>query len=405
MVDRHGVDPETATIARGLYPSPVPSPRRIPLARIRLARVRGLAVGLLVAASAAAALLGASLATPVAVAGMGPLPDCRYDDILTSPRGYGDWSTTLVDTILEVTVDYVPPDLVAVSEAGIGGSGKIRAVTLVDLEAMTVAAKAAGNPIGVQSAYRSYTTQVSVFNAYVRAYGETHARLISARPGHSEHQLGLAIDFKTAGGGSPFNGDWGTTPAGIWMRKHAWQYGWVQSYPKGQQARTCYEYESWHFRYVGRALAAKIHASGLTPRQYLWAHFTTATVPAPSTSPWPIDSPAASSPATLQPSPSAHPSASPDPSPSAGQSGLPGSSPSASPDASPVESPGATPSAPPTDGPSPSASPAGGGPSPVGATVDPATAAAAIGLLIGVGAIGSAMALVRRRRWPSERGP
>jgi D-alanyl-D-alanine carboxypeptidase len=64
--------------------------------------------------------------------------------------------------------------------------------------------------------------------------------------------------------------DWGATAAGAWMRDNAWRYGFVMSYPAGRQAVTCYAYEPWHFRYIGRELAAKVHASGLTLREWIW---------------------------------------------------------------------------------------------------------------------------------------
>ena len=64
------------------------------------------------------------------------------------------------------------------------------------------------------------------------------------------------------------------------MKAHAWEYGFVMSYPKGTIGLVCYDFEPWHFRYVGRELAAQIVNSGLTPREYLWANFTTTVVPA-----------------------------------------------------------------------------------------------------------------------------
>lgn len=379
------VESVTAPDAARLYPSRVPSPRARLWTRARL-----WLVGLIVAASAASALLGSALLAPASVAGMGPLPACRYADILTEPRDYDDWAITLVDTILRVTKDYVPPDLVPVSEAGIGGSGKIRAVAIDDLAAMTVAAKQAGNPIAEHSAYRSYETQESTFQYWVSKDGYAQALLYSARPGHSEHQLGLAIDFKSAGTSSPFSGDWGTTPAGTWMRNHAWEYGWVQSYPKGKKSVTCYAYESWHFRYVGRPLAAKIHASGLTPRQYLWAHFTTAVVPSPSTSPG------------ASPRASSHPSASLKPSPSP----APSEAPSAAPSGSPAPSEAAASEAPPSGSlqpPAPSPS-AGTGAAPAAATIDPAAALAIVGLAIGLVALTTVLVFAGRRRSRSEPG-
>lgn len=277
---------------------------------------------------------------------MGPLPACRYDDILTSPRAYRQWDHTLVDTILMVPRTYVPPDLVPVSEAGIEGSGKIRLVMIDDLKAMADAARQAGAGIGVQSAYRSYEQQVKTFQGYVARDGRAEALKFSARPGHSEHQLGVAIDFRSESGGSPFEGDWGETKAGQWMAANAWKYGFVMSYPKGKRSVTCYVYESWHFRYLGRDLAKAVHDSGLTVREYLWANYTTAIVPPPSGEPLPTYAP------TEQPSPSPGPSespaASPGPSPTTAHSPAPSPSAAPSPTLEPSAEP--SPSAPPPPG-------------------------------------------------------
>ena len=75
----------------------------------------------------------------------------------------------------------------------------------------------------------------------------------------------------SAGGAAPWEyGDWAHTPAGAWMAANAWRYGFVLSYPFGASDRTSYDYEPWHFRYVGRDLAAAIAGSGRTPREVLW---------------------------------------------------------------------------------------------------------------------------------------
>ena len=250
------------------------------------------------------------------VRAVGPLPACRYDDILTSPRGYGDWPITLVDTILRLPKSYAPPDLVSVSSLGVPGRGQVRSVMSEDLTAMSEAVAATGSPIGVQSAYRSYADQQAVFAHWVAVHGYTRALQLSARPGHSEHQLGLAIDVRSDPPVATLQGSWGTTPAGKWMRNHAWEYGFVMSYPKGKMSVVCYDYEPWHFRYLGRDLAAKVHSSGLTLREYLWANFTTTVVPKatakPTARPTPVAThaaPASIGPkATLQPA-AASPSA------------------------------------------------------------------------------------------------
>jgi D-alanyl-D-alanine carboxypeptidase len=239
---------------------------------------------------------------PGAVRAMGPLPACRYDDILTSPRGYGSWETTLVDTILRVSRDYVPPDLVSVAQADIGGKGKVRAVMIDDLREMAAAAKAADAAIAVHSAYRSYATQQQVFAQWVAYHGRARALQLSARPGHSEHQLGVAVDFRSDPPVDTLDSEWGKTAAGRWMRNHAWEYGFVMSYPKGKLDITCYDFEPWHFKYVGRDVAAAIHASGLTQREYLWANYTTTVVPAKTPKPHHSARPTETPPSTVQPS-------------------------------------------------------------------------------------------------------
>ena len=277
----------------------------------------------------AALLLGAALfvlpaATPSPAAAVGPLPACRFDDILTFPREYDVGPTTLVDTILSVGKDYVPPDLVAVSRAGVGGGGSVRRIAFDDLKAMAAAAKANGTPLSNISTYRSYATQVKLFNGYVDAYGYDEAVKFSARPGHSEHQLGLTVDFVSPGAG--ISSSWESTRTGGWMARNAWKYGWLMSYPKDTYARVCYTYEPWHYRYVGRDVAKAIHDSGSTIREYLWANYTMVDpttglpIPSPTLTPTPPPTPSPSptaSPTVLpsatasQPNPTAGPVATP----------------------------------------------------------------------------------------------
>jgi D-alanyl-D-alanine carboxypeptidase len=317
-------------------------------------------------------LLGLGPATAAASA---PLPACRYDGILTSPRRYVDWQVTLVDTILRVPSTYAPPDLVPVGQAGIKGVGLVRAVAVDDLRAMAEAARKAGSPIAVASAYRSYAMQQATFKYWVSVLGYSKALRMSARPGHSEHQLGVAIDFRSEPGGAPWNGgDWAATPAGKWMKANAWRFGWILSYPKGAFAKVCYDYEPWHWRYFGRDLAARIHASGLTIREYLWANFTTAVV-GPPASPRPSGSPAESR----------SPSSSPD---------LASSSPSETTSSTPESAASAAASAAPS-GPSPPA--AGGGASPVGFIDTPEKLAVAIGGLAIAVVVGLALLVGARR--------
>ncbi len=204
-----------------------------------------------------------------------PLPACAYKDIKTRFLSLRHWHKTSVDTRLRVGRRYAPNDLVSVSRAGIAGSGRVRELVIDDLRAMTRAARRAGKAIAVRSAYRSYQDQVATYAYWVRVSGEQAARKASARPGHSEHQLGTTIDFRSASSTrAPWDyADWANTGPGAWMRANAWRYGFVMSYPKGRSRTTCYSYEPWHYRYVGRTIARRIHDSGLTTRAYLWRHY------------------------------------------------------------------------------------------------------------------------------------
>jgi zinc D-Ala-D-Ala carboxypeptidase len=232
----------------------------------------GFAFALLIAAAAAGPVAAASFVAVTPPRPSAP-PACRVGNVTTQVTSYAGWASTLVDWDLRVSSSYAPKDLVPVGRAGISGSGLVRSFLIPDLGALTRAARSAGAAIAVQGAYRSYNTQAATFNHWVAELGYDAALLGSARAGHSEHQLGTAIDFKSAGGGEPWhlNGfDWGKTAAGAWMMKNAWKYGFILSYPANQKSQVCYAYEPWHYRYFGRATAAAIHASGETTRVWLW---------------------------------------------------------------------------------------------------------------------------------------
>jgi zinc D-Ala-D-Ala carboxypeptidase len=211
------------------------------------------------------------VAAPTPLPAVGPLPACRYDDILTTHRTYEDWGRSLLDPISMLPSTYAPGDLLDTGSLGLNGGHRVRALVGDDLRQLAAAARAAGAPIAVQSAYRSYDAQVATFNYWVSKVGYAAALTRSARPGHSEHQLGTAVDFRSAGGGPAWDlHDWAATPAGAWMRDNAWRYGFVMSYPRNATAVTCYDYEPWHYRYLGRSAASAIRQSGLPLREWLW---------------------------------------------------------------------------------------------------------------------------------------
>jgi len=203
------------------------------------------------------------------------LPECRYDDLLTRYSAKKHWRITLLDSIYRVPRSYVPPRLVSTSRAGLNAGGRVRRLLLRDLSQLATGARLAGAPLRVVSAYRSYDLQAYLFRREVRNKGRQRALISVARPGHSEHQLGTAIDFGSANTSKKAwsYSDWAQTPAGAWLKKNGWRFGFVMSYPKRHRSVTCYMYEPWHWRYVGPEMAAKVRASGLTLREYQWFNF------------------------------------------------------------------------------------------------------------------------------------
>jgi D-alanyl-D-alanine carboxypeptidase len=121
---------------------------------------------------------------------------------------------------------------------------------------------ATGLKMQSQSAYRSYSSQVSVYDGWVSSLGKAGADLTSARPGYSEHQTGLAIDVSALPSACTLQACFGDTPQGQWLAANAWSYGFMLRYPQGKTPVTGYEFEPWHYRYVGLALAAELHSTG-----------------------------------------------------------------------------------------------------------------------------------------------
>ena len=121
---------------------------------------------------------------------------------------------------------------------------------------MQAAAKADGLNIYISSGFRSYSYQKTLYNNYVNRDGVVAADTYSARAGHSEHQSGLAFDVNT------INDSFANTEEGKWLNDNCYKYGFILRYPKGKSDETGYQYEPWHFRYVGVELAEKLYNNG-----------------------------------------------------------------------------------------------------------------------------------------------
>jgi len=226
---------------------------------------------------AAAGLLLALTAWAAAAA-----PPCTLDERVTAVDADAYPERIVLDPAWRLPPGYAPSDLVSVSEAGFDGELLVRAVVVDDLRALRAAAEADGVRLAVQSAYRSEAYQETVHRGWVRQLGAERAAEVSARPGHSEHQLGTAVDLRSADGPPAWDlDDWATTPEGAWVAAHAHRYGFVVSYPRDGRQTSCYAYEPWHLRWVGRANAAAATASGLAYRAWLHLHHPPAEAAAP----------------------------------------------------------------------------------------------------------------------------
>jgi D-alanyl-D-alanine carboxypeptidase len=163
----------------------------------------------------------------------------------------------LVDKQHALPDGYEPDDLVALGAGSyrLGREGLMlrRAASEALLE-MSAAAAAAGITLTVGSAYRSAEYQAEVYEREVRTYGREAADRESAQPGKSQHQLGLVVDF------APIDDIFAATQASEWLLRNAARFGWSLSYPDGYEQVTGYRWESWHYRFVGRDLAAFINS-------------------------------------------------------------------------------------------------------------------------------------------------
>lgn len=181
----------------------------------------------------------------------------------------------LVDKKYALGAAYEPEDLLVLKSGTylVNRSGlRLRKAAAAALETMAYGAKKDGVTLVVSSCYRSYDYQQQVYERNVKQMGQAAADRESARPGHSQHQLGLAVDFGS------IDDSFAATAQGRWLGKNAWRYGWSLSYPQGYEAITGYRWESWHYRYVGPELSRFIRTYFDGIQQYALAflhHYTT----------------------------------------------------------------------------------------------------------------------------------
>lgn len=181
----------------------------------------------------------------------------RFLELLAGALEAPDGVLLLVDKAHGLDPAWTPPDLrdlsaerLSLSRAGL----RLRAVALADLASMSDAARADGVVLTVSSAWRSWQTQAALREAALKTQPLAQVDRELAAAGHSQHQLGTAIDL------GPIDDSFADTAAGRWMAANAWRYGWSLSYPRDGESETGYRWESWHYRWIGRPAAELVHS-------------------------------------------------------------------------------------------------------------------------------------------------
>jgi LAS superfamily LD-carboxypeptidase LdcB len=188
-----------------------------------------------------------------------PSPEKDYPDFLIYP----------VSKKNPLPLDYIPPDLVNITDK-VSSVGIIclRKEAAENLLTMLNDAKKEGLNIIVVSGFRRPEIQKFLYYSYIKVYGKKALDVI-AQAGHSEHQLGTAVDLDSKTYQTKLTTIFEKTPEGKWLKENSWKYGFVMSYPKNTKKITGYDYEPWHFRYIGKEHAAIVANLDLIPFQYL----------------------------------------------------------------------------------------------------------------------------------------
>ena len=184
----------------------------------------------------------------------------------TKPSENLNTNLILVNKYNYVTEDYIPENLEPIDTTYARSGMQLVTDAKNAFEELSQNAKEDGMTILAMSSYRSYNYQVNLYNNYVESDGKEAADTYSARAGYSEHQTGLAVDVYN--GVVPYT-SFEETEEFIWMQENAYKYGFILRFPKDKTNITGYQYESWHYRYVGKEVAENIHKNNLTLEEYL----------------------------------------------------------------------------------------------------------------------------------------
>jgi len=185
----------------------------------------------------------------------------------------------LINKQNKVTASFVPAPLAAVADTH--KSITLEATAARALEAMFIEMRAAGvgGGVFVTSAYRTYAYQQNLFDGYIKTEKSKNPALTnaearekvlrySAEPGTSEHQSGLSVDLMTTRM-ADLDESFAKEPVFAWLSENAWKFGFVLRFPADKTEITTIQFEPWHWRYVGRYHAKKIHDAGVCLEEYI----------------------------------------------------------------------------------------------------------------------------------------
>ncbi len=178
-----------------------------------------------------------------------------------------DKVTVLVNKFHQLPMDYIPIDLELICQEYAEGELMLRQEARIAFEAMCLRAGQENIILRAVSTFRSYEYQSQVYyknwqqTMPLEQYQKERDK-VSARAGFSEHQTGLAVDI------NDLEPSFETTPESQWLAHNAHRFGFLLRYPKGKEWITGYDYEPWHYRYLGKELAEKVILSGLTYDEY-----------------------------------------------------------------------------------------------------------------------------------------
>ncbi len=179
----------------------------------------------------------------------------------------------LVNKYRQLSGNYTPFDLERIDQRFNPEGLLLRRCARIAFELMCEFALKEEIRLVAVSAYRSFQYQYEVYfrkmtpEISLEDYQAIRDK-VSARPGHSEHQTGLAVDI------NDLEESFENTPEGKWLAANSYKYGFILRYPKGKEAITGYSYEPWHFRYLGRRLAKEVYLSHLTYDEYYVRHIS-----------------------------------------------------------------------------------------------------------------------------------